>query len=43
MGWGDNRKSPKMRRRHQLRKKKARVKRRRELAAKEREQRKQGQ
>ena len=42
MGWGDNRKSPKMRRRRQLRKHKARVKRQRELRQ-EHAQRKQGQ
>jgi hypothetical protein len=36
MGWGDNRKSPKMRRRHRHRKFKARVKRRREQARTER-------
>ena len=38
MGWGDNRKSPKMKRRHRHRKLKERIKRRREHARKERAQ-----
>ena len=42
MGWGDNRKSPKMRRRQRQRKLKERLKRRLEANRLERAQRKQG-
>jgi hypothetical protein len=38
MGWGDNRKSPKMRRRHNQRKLKERIKRHRERMRQERAQ-----